>query len=162
RTSIHPTVGQVAKPAADCQSACRHFLRIPAVYRHSISMSTFYRRRLPHYHSIGQPIFLTWRLHGSLPANRYFPEASTCGQAFVEMDRLLDDCVTGPSFLRRPEIAAMVVDSISYHANQLERYQLHAYVIMPNHVHLLITPLVAVSKITQSLKRFTAMRGNRM
>jgi len=34
---------------------------------------TFYRRRLPHLYDIGQPVFLTWRLHGSLPANRIFP-----------------------------------------------------------------------------------------
>ena len=33
---------------------------------------------------------------------------------------------------------------------------------MPNHVHLLMSPLVAVSKIVQSLKRFAAREGNRM
>jgi putative transposase len=33
---------------------------------------------------------------------------------------------------------------------------------MPNHVHLLVTPLVEVSKLMQSLKRFTARQGNRM
>jgi REP element-mobilizing transposase RayT len=33
---------------------------------------------------------------------------------------------------------------------------------MPNHVHLLMTPLVDVSKVTQSLKRFTAREGNRI
>jgi REP element-mobilizing transposase RayT len=33
---------------------------------------------------------------------------------------------------------------------------------MPNHVHLLITPLVEVSKLMQSLKRFTAVEANRI
>src|SRR5437762_3782894 len=33
---------------------------------------------------------------------------------------------------------------------------------MANHVHLLITPLVEVSKITHSLKRFTAREANRL
>ena len=33
---------------------------------------------------------------------------------------------------------------------------------MPNHVHLLITPRVAVSKITHALKRFTAREANRV
>jgi REP element-mobilizing transposase RayT len=33
---------------------------------------------------------------------------------------------------------------------------------MPNHVHLLITPLVPVPQLTQSLKRFTATQGNRI
>lgn len=33
---------------------------------------------------------------------------------------------------------------------------------MPNHVHILITPLVEVSKLMQSLKRLTAREGNRI
>ena len=33
---------------------------------------------------------------------------------------------------------------------------------MPNHVHLLVTPDVPVSKLTQSLKRFTAREANRL
>jgi REP element-mobilizing transposase RayT len=123
-------------------------------------VTTFHRRRLPHYHSVGQPIFLTWRLHGSLPANRSFPAVATSGKAFLTMDRILDQACTGPLFLRMPEIASLVVNSIRY--RDLRQYQLHAYVVMPNHVHLLITPLVEVSKVMQSLKRFTARQGNRI
>ena len=55
------------------------------------------------------------------------------------MDRLLDNARTGPLYLRQPEI-----------------------VVMANHVHLLITPLVPVMKITQSLKRFSAREANRI
>jgi REP element-mobilizing transposase RayT len=33
---------------------------------------------------------------------------------------------------------------------------------MPNHVHLLMTPLADVSKTVQSLKRFTAKEANRI
>jgi hypothetical protein len=105
-------------------------------------------------------MFLTWRLHGSLPANRSFPAGTTSGRAFVIMDRLLDNTCTGPLFLRMPEIASMVVDSIHYRDSR--DYQLHAYVVMPNHVHLLITPLVEVSKVMQSLKRSTSREGNRI
>jgi REP element-mobilizing transposase RayT len=123
-------------------------------------VKVFHHRRLPHYHSIGQPIFLTWRLHGSLPANRTFPAATTSGQAFVALDRLLDRANTGPLYLRKPEIATVVVEAI--HHRCLQYYQLHSYVVMPNHVHLLITPLVEISKIMQSLKRFTAREGNRI
>jgi putative transposase len=39
---------------------------------------------------------------------------------------------------------------------------LHCYVVMGNHVHLLITPRVPVSKLMQSLKRVTAREGNRI
>jgi REP element-mobilizing transposase RayT len=123
-------------------------------------VTTFHSRRLPHYHSIGRPIFLTWRLHGSLPANRSFPSVTASGRAFLAMDRILDNACTGPLFLRLPAIASMVVDSIYY--RDLRHYHLHAYVVMPNHVHLLITPLVEVSKLMQSLKRFTAREGNRI
>jgi hypothetical protein len=75
---------------------------------------TFHKRRLPHYHPIGEPVFLTWRLNGSLPAGRNFPSATTSGQAFLEMDRLLDNARGGPLYLRQPQIASMVVEAIHY------------------------------------------------
>ncbi len=121
----------------------------------------FYRRRLPHLYSIGQPVFVTWRLYGSLPRNRFFPDCMlTSGKAFVALDRLLDEARTGPSYLRLPIIAEMVVDSIHYHADVLGRYALHAYAVMPNHVHLLATPHVSLPKLTKGLKSFTAKRAN--
>jgi REP element-mobilizing transposase RayT len=76
------------------------------------------------------------------------------------MDRLLDQARTGPSYLRRPEIAQVVVDSLLFCGEKM--YDLHSYVVMPNHVHLLITPQIEVSKITQSLKRSTARTANRV
>jgi len=39
---------------------------------------------------------------------------------------------------------------------------LHAFVVMPNHVHLLVAPAVALSKLTKSLKGITAKRANAM
>src|SRR5258708_14712347 len=75
------------------------------------------------------------------------------------MDRLLDSRCAGPHYLHNPEIAEMVTAAI-YHRDQ-RVYQLHSFVVMPNHVHLLITPLEAVSKVMQSLKRFTAREANR-
>src|SRR6478752_4967684 len=40
------------------------------------------------------------------------------------------------------------------------RVELHAYVVMPNHVHLLITPRISVSRLLNSLKAITAKRAN--
>jgi hypothetical protein len=37
------------------------------------TLVVFYRRRLPYVSEIGHPIFLTWRLYGSLPFHRPFP-----------------------------------------------------------------------------------------
>ena len=113
----------------------------------------FRSRRLPHHHCVGQATFLTWRLHGSLPPNRNFSPSIPSGQAFLAMDRLLDIGCAGPHYLQNPLIAEMVSAAI-YHRDQ-RVYQLHSFVVMPNHVHLLITPLEAVSKVMQSLKRFT-------
>jgi putative transposase len=123
---------------------------------------TFHTRRLPHYHAIGQAMFLTWRLHGSLPKGRTFPSATTSGEAFLAMDRILDQAITGPLYLRQPEIARMIVEAIHYRDGPLPHYHLHHFVVMANHVHLLITPRLPVSKLMQSLKRFTARESNKI
>ena len=56
----------------------------------------------------------------------------------------------------------MVVEAIYYHGEAMGHYQLHNFVVMANHVHLLITPHVPVSKLMQSLKRFTTREANRI
>jgi len=123
----------------------------------------FYERRLPHLYEIGQSIFITWRLFDSLPPHRPFPAgALTSGEAFDAMDKLLDEAGSGAFFLRQPAIADMVVDAIHYNADRLGQYALHAFVVMPNHVHLLVTPAVALPKLTKSLKSITAKRANEM
>jgi hypothetical protein len=123
----------------------------------------FYRRRLPHVNETEQPVFLTWRLHHSLPSHRVFPpDALTSGQAFAAMDRLLDVARDGAFYLREPAVADMIVEAIQYNANILGRFLLHAFVVMPNHVHLLATPAVALSKLTKSLKGITAKKANAM
>jgi REP element-mobilizing transposase RayT len=121
----------------------------------------FYRRRLPHVWSTDQPIFLTWRLYGSLLAHRSFPEGTlTSGKAFAAMDRLLDEVSTGPSYLRLPVLADMVVETIRYESEVLKRCVVPAFVVMPNHVHLLVTASVPLPTLTKSLKGFTAKRAN--
>jgi len=92
-------------------------------------------------------VFLTWRLFDTLPAHRTFPEgAVSSGRAFAILDRLLDEADTGSFYLRQPLVADMVVEAIHYNATTLGHYQLHAFVVMPNHVHMLVTPAVALPK----------------
>ncbi len=125
-------------------------------------MATFHVRRLPHYYATGQPVFLTWRLHGSLPAGRVFPaEAITSGKAFLVMDRLLDGGRSGPLYLKRPDMANLVMEALRFRERERGEYRLHAWVVMANHVHILITPQVLICQIMQSLKRSTAREGNR-
>jgi putative transposase len=107
-------------------------------------------------------MFITWRLYDSLPAGRSFPSSATAGEAFLAMDRLLDNACSGPLHLRRPEIAEIVVQAIHYRDRVSRDFDLHSYVVMANHVHMLITPLVDVSKMMQSLKRFTARECNKV
>jgi putative DNA methylase len=124
---------------------------------------TFSQRRLPHLYEIGQPVFLTWRLHDTLPSHLVFPKkALNSGQAFAAMDRLLDEARDGTFYLRQPAIAEMIVAAMQHNANILRHYLLHAFVIMPNHVHMLATPSVALPKLTKSLKGITAKRANAM
>ncbi len=135
--------------------------RIP-LWLTNYSAVTFHRRRLPHLYDPGQPVFLTWRLHDSLPPHRAFPAALTSGEAFDAMDRLLDELRSGAFYLRQPDVADMTVEAILYNADILGHFALHAFVVMPNHVHLLATPAVAVPKLTKSLKGSTAKRANAM
>jgi len=107
-------------------------------------------------------MFVTWRLWGSLPRNRWFVRELTSGQAFVAMDRILDCAETGPRYLARPEIARMVTDAIRHRDGELRHYELHAFVVMSNHVLLLFTALIDVTKILRSLKRYTAVEANRI
>ena len=117
-------------------------------------------RRLPHIYLLGRPLFVTFRLHDTLPPPRAFPSpAMTSGKAFVAMDRILDQARCGPSFLRRAPVAQQVLDSIQYGADRGD-YKLHAWVIMPNHVHLLLTPETNISKLLGSLKAGSAKKAN--
>jgi REP element-mobilizing transposase RayT len=78
------------------------------------------------------------------------------------MDRLLDEARTGAFYLRQPAIADLVVEAIDYNAAVLGHYRLHAFVIMPNHVHMLASPAVALPILMKSLKGITAKRANTM
>jgi putative transposase len=120
----------------------------------------YYQRRLPHFDVIGQPLFVTFRLYESLPANRLFLPESLSGKAFVAMDRLLDQAQTGPKHLSIPEVAAVVVDAVRDGERRFGRYRLHSFVVMPNHVHLLVTPSVPSAKWLRTLKGFTAHEAN--
>ena len=64
--------------------------------------------------------------------------------------------------LARPEIADLVVATLLDGQDVHHLYILHALVVMPNHVHLLITPKAPVPKLMQALKGPTARRANQI
>jgi putative transposase len=113
----------------------------------------WYERRLPHWHPEDASIFLTWRLKGSLPLN--------CkASSFVAEDTKLDRGDTGPVWLKYPRCAKIVAEAIEYGEAEMRLYKLIAFVVMSNHVHLLIFPLAAIPRITRVLKGYTARKIN--
>lgn len=149
---------------------------------------TFYRRNLPHWHPGGKAIFLTWRLFGSLPRGIVPSKSawstrgaatlgcistgrSACatkqgksgitaeGRRFRQMDAELDRGATGPLWLRDPRIARHVEDAVG-RGEELGHYQLDSYVVMPNHVHVLLWPWVPLARITGGIKGVSAHAAN--
>jgi putative transposase len=122
--------------------------------------TTYTKRFLPHWQPVGQSIFITWRLYGSLPmqvaARR---ENIPTGRAFVRRDRMLDHAQTGPLWLKEARIAECVVSQLSaLHRRKL--FCLRAYVLMANHVHLLIESQAPLALITQHVKGATSREAN--
>ena len=72
----------------------------------------------------------------------------------------LDECL-GACVLKRPEIGGIVAESLRHFEG--ERYHLGDFVVMPNHVHLLVQLLGEVDPETQckSWKHFTAREINK-
>jgi putative transposase len=153
---------------------------------------SYYERNLPHWHPPGKHIFLTWRLYGSLPATfvhslqsqpsavtqasacmpltssfrtARVTQASACvplTSSFRTADAELDKALHGPLWLKDPRVADCVVEALHRGEHEWNFYQLHAYVVMANHVHILIEPRVPLPRVTQRLKGSTARTANQI
>ena len=56
----------------------------------------------------------------------------------------------------------MVVEVLYYAADVQRRHTLHAFAVMPNHIHILVTPCVPLPQLTKALKGYTARRANQI
>ena len=83
------------------------------------------------------------------------------GQRFVAFDRFLDGASTGPAWMKSPTISKMIVDALEFGESQRGLYGMQAFVVMSNHVHLLIETIEPIQKVTKLLKGYTARCGNR-
>ncbi len=150
-----------------------------------------YRRKLPHIQPPGTTVFITFRLADSIPMdvlhalleehNRMERELARITDKqerakrahlaerkfFGKWDDALDTLSNGPYWLQDDEIAKLVAGSL-HHLDNV-KYLLDAFCIMPNHVHLVCTPLqeadgiyFSMSKIMHSLKRHTARHANQV
>jgi putative transposase len=155
------------------------------------SYKPFYHRNLPHLQPEGATLFITFRLANSLPSSvvvRLMEERKQKQQQinkildknererqlllefqhyFTRWDQALDSLAYGENFLSEPEIAGLVSDSLFHRDGKV--FDLEAFCIMPNHVHLLFTPLkdsegsfFSLSRIMHSLKRYTTRESNRI
>ena len=77
------------------------------------------------------------------------------------MDRHLDTTRVGPMYLRRCDVAGIVVNALRRGA-ELLYYDLGAFVVMGNHVHVLLRPHQAASRVLQWLKGTTAREANQL
>ena len=140
------------------------------------------RDHLPHLKREGGSYFVTFRLTGTLPAEvllQLKQERETIlaqslaakrPLTWAEQEELFRwyasrvdaylDAGHGECWLRQPELAQLVADALRFHAGQ--RFDLLAWVVMPNHVHVVVRPLggFTLSQITKSWKGFTAHEAN--
>ncbi len=126
----------------------------------------YYERNLPHWHPEGKSVFVTWRLHGSLPAHflrdlKDEPQ-STSGRKFRKADAELDRACHGPLWLKDERAASAVVATIKRGDSPLGQYRLHAFVVMANHVHVLIDPYLPLKRIMDGLKGVSAREANKI
>ena len=146
----------------------------------------FTRRHLPHWIPEEAAVFVTWRLAGSLPPqaeilgwDRPSPFVVCHGSAkdgkvtddinrssvpppFLRQDEGLDRVRSGPVWLQDPPVACVVVKALLYGETVRRFYDLHAWVVMPNHVHAIFQPLAALPTIMRWLKGRTSRVANQI
>ncbi|MDQ6666451.1 MAG: transposase, partial [Acidobacteriota bacterium] len=89
------------------------------------------------------------------------PRKASAGEAFVWIDRYLDKACAGPLYLSQEPIARLVI--ASFHKGvELRHYELGPFVLMANHVHVLLLPHVPAPRLMKSLKGATAREANRL
>jgi REP element-mobilizing transposase RayT len=109
---------------------------------------------------------VTWRLYGSLPQevverlrSRW---KSSSEKYFIGVDRVLDRAKTGACWLNDSRIANCILASIQRGEKDLGQFSLRSFVIMSNHVHLLLDPHISIQRITKGLKGSTAREANKL
>ena len=142
------------------------------------------RGALPHLKREGTSYFVTFRLDGTIPQEILLKfkreresiihraEAGNRPLTWQEQKELFNwyservdgwlNAGHGDCWLRQPEIASLVAGAIRHFEGQ--RYTLSDWVVMPNHVHVVIhaEPPHTLSTILKSWKGFTAVHANRL
>lgn len=139
---------------------------------------------LPHWTQDGATYAITFRLSDAMPAevceqwraerDRIINNAESQGRELTiheqqEIFRLYSDKVEsylnaghGQCYLRKPNIAELVAHALKHFDGQ--RYDLIAWSVMPNHVHVVIKPYegIELPGVLHSWKSFTATKANKL
>jgi REP element-mobilizing transposase RayT len=143
-----------------------------------------FRGTLPHLKKERGTYFVTFRQAGSLPKEvllRFKQEREAILQHAVAAKRPLTwheeqelfqwyssrvdkylDAGQGTCYLRDPKLAELVATAIQFFRGQ--RYELHAWAVMPNRVHAVVWPMPgrSLTEILHSWKSFTAHQINKL
>jgi REP element-mobilizing transposase RayT len=143
----------------------------------------------PHYQFRDSIVFITWRLAGTMPARilnifrqlkaseknlntirdlkMIEAENARLFRLYNEYDLNMASWHTPGFSLNDEALAAIVTGAFHFYAG--EKYELHAYCVMSNHVHLLIRALKRkngdyyhIADLVRDLKRHTASEMNKM
>ena len=139
-------------------------------------------RRLPHWTQPGVAFFVTFRLGDSIPKPKLeqwqrereawlatHPESELTPEVRKEYYRLFNDRMEawldageGDCHLRNPGVRQIVADALKHFDGS--RYELGAWCIMPNHVHVLVSPKgsYTLSQVLHSWKSFTGHEINKL
>lgn len=142
------------------------------------------RNVLPHLKRAGGAYFVTFRLAETLPAEvlQQFKRerelimaqalAAKRPLTWREQEELFRwyservdaylDAGHGECFLKQPAVADMAAGALKFFEGQ--RYELRAWVVMPNHIHVVVWPMPPnpLSEILHSWKSYTATRANKL
>jgi REP element-mobilizing transposase RayT len=144
------------------------------------------RGYLPHVRAQGRSYFVTFRLEGTLPQEvlRQFqaerdallakitsdptnaplspPDQQRLSELFAEKIEAYLDAGRGECWLKDERIADAVAAALQFFHGQ--RYELGPWVVMPNHVHVIIRPFGThlLDEILKSWKGFAGREANRL
>ena len=122
------------------------------------------RANLPHWNKAQTASFVTFRLADSLPRVELLKRLERRGcDLGHEVENTIQeylDAGYGSCILREERCRRIVENALWHFAG--ERYALYAYVVMPNHVHVLFMPSEGqtLSGTVASWKKFTARHLN--
>lgn len=122
------------KPVGQAFQPAITYGNLKPLLKEDLSIVQQYKRRLPHWEKEGSTYFVTFRVNKTL----------------------------GKPLIENPALADVVEEALWFGYG--ERYILDAYVVMPDHVHLLLTPIYdwRLSKILQGIKGYTSREINKI